>query len=75
LETFVKKHKNIADLTYSKLGIMQNIIVDCINNNKHDFKTRSQIKRLVKSAFETGKLQKDKLNPELIEKLKLLQSS
>jgi hypothetical protein len=71
LEAFVKKHKNISDLTYRKLGIVRNIIVDCINNDKHAFKTRSQIKKIVKSAIETGKLQKDKLNPKLIEKERL----
>ena len=70
-EEFVKKHKNIADLTYSKLGIVQNIIIECINSNKHKFITRTQIKQLVKSALESGKLQKDKLNPKLIEKEKL----
>ena len=70
-EAFIKKHKNITDLTYSKLGIMKTIIIDCINCDKHKFITRSQIKQLVKSAIESGKLQKDKLNSTLIDKEKL----
>lgn len=71
VDELVKKHKNISDLSYSKLGIIKDIILECINKGKYKFITRENIKKLVKSSIEAGKLQKEKLNEKLIDNEKL----
>lgn len=71
VEDLVKKHKNISNLSYSSLGLMKNIILDCISSNKVNTITRAQQKELVVSAIENGRLMKDALNSNLVTKEKL----
>ncbi|KAA6326225.1 hypothetical protein EZS27_024645 [termite gut metagenome] len=67
----IKKHRNISSLSYKKLGIMKDIILYCINNEKHKFKTKREIIQIVKEAIDSGALQKSTLNEKLIENEKL----
>jgi len=71
VDELVNHHKNISGLTYNKLGIMKDIIRECIICGQHNMRTRERIKKLVKSSIESGKLQKEKLNEKLIASEKL----
>jgi hypothetical protein len=71
VDDLVKKHRNISDLSYKKLGIIKDLILDCINNDKCHLFSRQQIKILVMNAIESGKLQKEKLNDKLVANEKL----
>ncbi len=66
-----KTHNDISNLTYIKLGIVKNLILDSIKIEKSSFFTKSQLKNLMKNAISEGRLQKSNLNDELIENEKL----
>lgn len=67
----VDSHRDIEELTYVKLGVVKDLILECIENEKASFMTKKNLKDLLKEAIESGKIQKETLNPELIEKEKL----
>lgn len=64
----VDKHRDIENLTYVKLGIIKDLILDCISNDRTSFITRKSLKELLIHAIKTGKIKKESLNPELVEK-------
>jgi hypothetical protein len=66
VDDLIKKHKNISNLSYKKLGAVKDLILDCINNGKCRLFSKQQIKTLVKESIATGKLQKNKLNENLV---------
>lgn len=69
--SLVNSHRDISDLTYSKLGTVKDLIINGIRTDDYKFFTKKQLKDLVKSAIESGELLKDNLNPELVQKEKL----
>lgn len=69
--SLINSHRDIGNLTYSKLGTVKNLILDGIKNDNYALFTKKQLKDLVKSAIESGELIKDNLNTELIAKEKL----
>lgn len=66
-----KTHNDISNLTYKKLGIVKNHILESIKNEKSSFFTRSQLKNLINIAISERRLYKSNLNEELIENEKL----
>lgn len=70
-ECLKEKHRDISNLTYTKLGIIKDIILESIRKNDSNFLTKVQLRKLIKEAIESGKLLKEKLNPELVENEKL----
>lgn len=50
-------HRDLADLTYSKLGIIKDHIVDRIRTNYLKRYTRGTIKKLLLAAIEEGKIE------------------
>lgn len=66
IEDLVSSHRDIEKLTYSRLGTVKDLILDCIKSDEYALFTRKQIKDLVKSAIKDGILIKDNLNPELV---------
>ncbi|MBS1774732.1 MAG: hypothetical protein JSS64_00440 [Bacteroidetes bacterium] len=73
VESLKNNHRDIANLTYNRLGIVKNIILDCLaeDTNKEAFFTRAKLKVLLKKAIDDGKVNKEDLNKELIENEKL----
>lgn len=67
----VESHRDIEELTYIKLGVVKDLILECIDNDKASFMTKKNLKDLLKDAIKNGKIQKETLNPELVEKEKL----
>lgn len=67
----VDSHRDIEELTYVKLGVVKDLILECIDNEKTSFITKKSLKELLKDAIKNGKIQKDTLNPELIDREKL----
>lgn len=66
-------HRDITNLTYTRLGIVKNIVLGCLaeDPNKETFITRAKLKVLLKNAIENGKVSKSDLNEELIQNEKL----
>lgn len=71
VEDLVKSHKDISNLTYAKLGIIKNLIIDCIQEGRCSFFSRAQLKKIINTAIESGRLKKEDLNEELVKKEKL----
>ena len=64
-------HRDIGDLTYSKLGTIKDLILNCIKSNSYALYTKRQLKDLVKSAIESGELLKENLNHNLVRNEKI----
>jgi hypothetical protein len=59
-------HKDISKLTYQRLGIIKDLIIEKLKYNEETFFTRAKLKQILKNAIDTGKVAKDSLNPELV---------
>jgi hypothetical protein len=64
VEGLKKTHNDISNLTYKKLGIVKDIILDSIKDEQ--FFSKRQLKDLIKSAIEDGKIEKQNLNAEFL---------
>lgn len=62
-------HRDIADLTYSKLGGVKDHIVDKIRAKSHKRYTVSTLKKLLKDAIEKGILEKEDLKESVLNKI------
>jgi len=71
VESLQDLHRDISELTYTKLGTIKNLVLDCLKSDNYALYTKKQLKTLLKSAIESGELLKDKLNPELVNNEKL----
>ncbi|MBB1150791.1 hypothetical protein H4K35_11805 [Myroides sp. NP-2] len=72
IESLKDSHRDINNLTYSRLGKMKNIILNCLNeDDKYNFITKSKLKAFLKKAIADGKIQRDILNSDLIENERL----
>lgn len=67
VQNLKKAHRDISNLTYSRLGIVKNLILDCLANDKETFITKSKLKAFLKKAIADGKVNKADLNQELVE--------
>lgn len=65
----VDRHANVADLTYKSLGKVANCIVKCFLENKVRRYSVSQLKKLLRDAINSGKLQVERLEPSIADKL------
>ena len=64
-------HKDISKLTYRRLGIIKDLIIEQLKNDDETFFTKSQLKEILKKAIHEGKVSKDSLNPDLVKNEKL----
>lgn len=69
VDSMVESHRNIADLTYSKLGFVKDIIVDKLKNNQTKHYTKSDLKKLILNAIEVGLIQQTALKASLLDKI------
>lgn len=67
----VKMHKDITALTYVKLGIIKDLVIDSLLNNRSSFFTRAKLKGLIKEAMKNGRVSKEELNKDLVVNEKL----
>jgi len=71
IKELVNIHKDLTNLTYSKLGIVKDLIVDCIKGSRTAFYTRRQLKDLITKALKDGKVDKLDLHKDLVESERL----
>lgn len=69
VESLKKNHRDITNLTYSRLGVVKSLILESIEEykGKEMFITKAKLKSFLKKAIEDGKVDKTVLNKELIE--------
>jgi len=61
----IDTHRDITDLTYSKLGFVKDFIVESIRNDQLKRYTVGSLKKILKNAIEEGYLRKTDLKPSL----------
>ena len=54
----VKNHRDIEQLTYSKLGVVKDLVLKCINSDNASFMTKKNLKDLLRKAINNGKVKK-----------------
>lgn len=61
-------HRDIANLTYSRLGKVKDIILNCLESESENYRifTRKDLKLILQTAITEGKVDKDNLNQELL---------
>lgn len=69
VENLINAHRNISDLTFSKLGEVKNHIVERIRKKKLKRYTVGSLKRLLNTAIENGILKKDDLKEDVQKKI------
>lgn len=67
----INSHKDLTNLTYYKLGIVKDLILDGIKKNRTLLYTRKQLKDLIKKAINEGKVNKLELHQDLVASEKL----
>ena len=67
VKELVDTHKDLTKLTYSKLGVVKDLILDCIKDGKSTRRyTKSQLKKIINQAISDNKIAKDDLPIELV---------
>lgn len=61
----VKNHRDICNLTYVKLGVVKELIVKAIKEEKTDCYTRSKLLSILKEAIKKGEVKKENLRAPL----------
>lgn len=69
IESLRDIHRDLIDLTFSKLGIIKEHIVERIRSKKLKRFTKGQLKKLLNDAINNGLLKLDDLNDSLRRKL------
>jgi hypothetical protein len=70
ITTIKDKHRDISELTYSKLGNVKDIVLDCLRNNRFKTITRANLKTMLAKSIEQGLLDKSNLSEEIQKMLK-----
>lgn len=66
----IKSHRDLSDVTYSRIGDTAEIILKELISNKHVRRfTRSEIKKVLIDAYNSQRLAIEKCNPRLIEEI------
>ncbi|MDI9313023.1 MAG: hypothetical protein QM535_22625 [Limnohabitans sp.] len=69
INTLIDTHRDLEELTFSKLGIVKDYIVERIRNDKLKRYTVATLKKLLKSAIENGLIKKEDLKETMREKI------
>jgi hypothetical protein len=69
VESLVNEHRDIAELSYNKIGHVTNHIVDRIRSNHIKRYTISMLKKVLKDAIEAGLIKKEDLKVDVQKKL------
>lgn len=67
----VDRHCDIENLTYKKLGEVKDLIIESIKTENVGFVTKMQLKSILSEAISNGRIDKNKLNSELLQSEKL----
>lgn len=63
------KHRDLCGLSYRSLGIVANHMVEGIRENKYRRYTKTDLKKLLKKAIATGRLDPEQLKPSVRDKI------
>ena len=69
IEEYKNLHRDLSELTFSKLGKIKDHIVERIRNDKIKRYTKGQLKKMLLEAIKSGKLKLDDLNDSIQNKL------
>ncbi len=69
VESLVEAHRDIADLTFSRLGNVKDHIVERIRNEHIKRFTVGNLKKLIKKSIEDGLLKKEDLKESIQKKI------
>ncbi len=65
IPTIKDKHRDISELTYSKLGDVKDIVLDCLRNDRFKTITRANLKKMLIKSIEDGLLDRASLSDEM----------
>ena len=65
----IGRHRDISELTYAKLGVVKNLIVDSIRKDKVKRYTKSDLKKILLSSIREGKLESARLKESVRKKI------
>ena len=66
VKDLVNTYKDLTNLTYEKLGIVKDLIVDSIKDERATFYTKKKLQEIIKKALNEGIVNKVDLNQDLI---------
>jgi len=69
IEEYKNLHRDLAELTFSKLGKIKDHIVERIRNDKIKRYTKGKLKKMLLEAIDCGKIKLDDLNDSIQNKL------
>jgi hypothetical protein len=69
VESLINAHRDISDLTFTKLGDVKNHIVERIRNKRLKRYTVSSLKKLLQNSIEAGLLKKEDLKESIQQKI------
>jgi hypothetical protein len=69
IKTLIDTHRDLEGLTFSKLGIVKDYIVERIRKDKLKRYTVASLKKLLKSAIENGLIKREDLKETMREKI------
>lgn len=69
VKELLETHRDITNLGYSSLGTLAGFIVDGFRDDRVKRFTRGQIRRLIKEAIESGRLDKEELQKAVRSKI------
>ena len=67
----VDTHRDLTNLTYTKLGIVKDLIIDCLGKDEVQQFTKRKLKEIITKALNERILEISDLNEELIKNEKL----
>ena len=72
VEDLVNTHKDIEKLTYSKLGVLKDLILERLETDKYRLFSIDQLREILKKAIEDGRVDITRLNEDFVKNEKLV---
>ncbi|PEZ88014.1 hypothetical protein CN374_16150 [Bacillus cereus] len=71
VEDLIETHKDVSGLTYQTIGKFASVMLESLHEEQVHRFTASKLKKILISAIESGRLDKEALNEDMRKKLKL----
>lgn len=70
IDKLKSSHRDISELTYTKIGKVKDVVLDCLKNDRFKSVTKGELKKLLAEAISKDQLKFEDLHENVIKELK-----
>lgn len=69
IDALKNSHRDISELTYTKIGKVKDVVLDCLKNNRFKSVTKGELKKLLADAISKKQLSFEDLHENIVKEL------